>query len=138
MLPFSQRSPLFGLDPDSGIFVPLKADGDTQALRVLNLVWNPDTLAAEMMTQPVVNVDTLNANVDDLEALARDDYWQDTRIAYDAEKPVYVGRHRTHGASTAAASWKIWRLTWSGDDLVRKQGPLDGAWDDRASLSWGS
>lgn len=64
-----------------------------------------------------------------------------TRIAYDGnDNPQYVGV-APQNASTASATWKIFRITYSGSNATviewadgdRKS---DNIWNNRASLSY--
>jgi len=67
-------------------------------------------------------------------------YFSDCRYAYDASNNmIYMGYNRIHESATSDATWYIWKFTYDGsNNLIRKEGPLDGTWDNRASLSWGS
>ena len=65
-------------------------------------------------------------------------FWGDSRYAYTSNVLDYVGKHTSHNAQTSSDKWYVWKYTWSSDDLVRKEGPLRGAWDDRASFKWGA
>ena len=67
-----------------------------------------------------------------------DCYWKDRRYEYSAGNLIYKGTNTTHKAATTAETWYVWKYTWSGDDMVRCEGPLTGQWDNRASLSWGA
>ena len=65
--------------------------------------------------------------------------WHDIRMEYDAsDNLVYRGVHENHNAATTDEDWEVWKYTWSGVTCTRIEGPLRGAWDDRASLSWGA
>jgi hypothetical protein len=64
-------------------------------------------------------------------------YWRDVRMEYSSNNIIYRGGNHFHNESTATENWEVWKYTWSGDDLLRIEGPLPGAWDDRATLSWG-
>lgn len=64
----------------------------------------------------------------------------ETKFDYDGRtdsNPVYVGKH-TQGASTADADWIIQKFTYDSSDRVTRIETLQGAWDNRASLSWGA
>lgn len=61
------------------------------------------------------------------------------RMEYSGDNLIYVGYNRTANASTAATTWYIVKLTYSGANPTRYQLPDDGAsfeyaWDDRATL----
>ncbi len=64
-------------------------------------------------------------------------WWKNTRLDYDGSgNLIYKGCHFRGGASPSDQYWVIWKLEWSSGNLVRIQGPLEGAWSDRASLGW--
>ena len=62
--------------------------------------------------------------------------YKDERYDYTSGKLDYEGKHTTHKAVTSDEYWQIWKYTWDGDNNVRKEGPLEGSWTDRASLDW--
>ena len=62
--------------------------------------------------------------------------WGTTRFNYSGNNVDYIGRHTDHDAATTDKAWVIRKLIYSGNDLVRIEGPLMGAWDDRAALGW--
>ena len=105
---------------------PTDLHGDTtaKAIYVALKVWNPDTLAWERMRQPQI-------------APLADELPLDTRMEYSSGDIIYKGIHATHKAAASNASWLIWKYTWTGDDLTRIEGPLEGTWDGRAGLAWG-
>jgi hypothetical protein len=94
-----------------------------EGLKIALYCYNTDTLAWERMRQPQI-------------APLADDLPLDTRMEYSSNDIIYKGIHATHKAATSNASWLIWKYTWSGDDLTRIEGPLEGAWDNRGSLAW--
>lgn len=65
-----------------------------------------------------------------------ENYWKDKRFEYSSGDLIYKGVNVTHKAATDAATWYIWKYTWDGDDCTRIEGPLEGTWDNRASLAW--
>ena len=65
-------------------------------------------------------------------------YWRDKRLEYVTNNLIYMGVNYFHDADTSNTDWEIWKYTWDGTDLTRIEGPLPGAWDDRATLSWGA
>ena len=65
-------------------------------------------------------------------------FWRDTRMEYSDGDLIYRGVHYLHNPDTSEGSWEIWKYTWDGSDLVRLEGPLPGAWDNRTTLSWGA
>ena len=71
-------------------------------------------------------------------------FWQDQHFTYVAGtvsgfNMTYAGRHFVHNADTADPYWEVWKYTYDADDnCTRIEGPLVGAWDDRATLAWGA
>lgn len=64
-------------------------------------------------------------------------YFDDCRYAYDVnDNMIYMGFNLIHKAATSDSTWNVWKFTYSGSNLVRKEGPLEGSWDNRASLGW--
>jgi hypothetical protein len=64
-------------------------------------------------------------------------YCKHTRLAFDGSNNlIYLGVNRKPNSSGSDENWMIKKFTWSGVNLVRIQGPLEGAWDDRTSLGW--
>lgn len=57
----------------------------------------------------------------------------DVRFDPDDSTPEYIGLHVTNGADTASTNWKIYKFTYSGENVTRVQLAY-GAWDDRATL----
>lgn len=63
------------------------------------------------------------------------------RISYDgSDNPEYIGT-APQNASTAAATWKIMKITYSGANPVTVEwadgnDKADNIWDNRASLSY--
>lgn len=107
-------------DTPTDLTVPDELD----ALKVVLYVWDPDSLDYVRMRQPQIS------------PLA-DDLPLDTRMEYSGENIIYKGIHATHDAVTSNTSWLVWKFTWSGGNLIRIEGPLEGSWDNRASLGWG-
>lgn len=65
-------------------------------------------------------------------------YFLDVRYAYDgSDNLIYIGRHFMHNAATTDEKWSIVKLTWDGGNISRQE-IIEGAWDNRASLAWGS
>jgi hypothetical protein len=65
-------------------------------------------------------------------------FWQDVRFDYTSGNLDYKGAHYSHDAGTDSPDWEVWKYTWSSGDCVRIEGPLQGAWDNRATLGWGA
>jgi YD repeat-containing protein len=65
-------------------------------------------------------------------------YFDDCRYVYDAnDNLIYMGFNLVHKTATSEADWYIWKYTYdASDNLTRKEGPLEGSWDNRASLAW--
>jgi hypothetical protein len=47
-------------------------------------------------------------------------------------QPIYKGLAE-NGATTATPIWRIFKFTYTGDDMTLKESAL-GSWDNRASL----
>lgn len=62
--------------------------------------------------------------------------WKETRLDFTSGSLDYRGLNANHGAATSLETWQVWKFTWSGGNLVRIEGPLQGSWDGRADLSW--
>ena len=91
------------------------------------------------MSSPDYYEDLKIGNIRDLgKIIDLNAYWRDVRLAYDASgNVVYRGVTYFHGQDAAVAKWEIWKYTHGDDGVTRIEGPLPGAWDDRATLSWG-
>ena len=64
-------------------------------------------------------------------------YWHDVKMDYDGSgNLLYRGVNHVHNVATSSTDWEIWKYTYS-DAITRIEGPLPGAWDDRATLAWG-
>ena len=127
-------------DDNSGPTRPLLVEEDDKILYVCNMVWNPLAGAAgefEKEVQSVVNIGDLTVTFGDTEALLADNYWKDIRHEYVNNNPIYLGKNTTHKALTSAATWYVWKHTYTDGNLVRTEGPIVGKWDDRAALAWG-
>lgn len=62
----------------------------------------------------------------------------ETRLDYDVRidgNPVYVGKN-LNGASTAAATWTIQKMTYDVTSRLTRAQVLTGSWDGRAALPW--
>ncbi len=59
------------------------------------------------------------------------------RFEYSDGDMIYKGGHETLGAATSDSNWRVWKYTWDVDsNPTLIEGPIIGAWDDRASLGW--
>ena len=127
-----------GNDPDTKAPVIAAIDAETKTLRVNNWVHDVDAVAWVRMKQPTLELTgDLTVTMGDVERLLAKDYWKDERLEYSGNNPIYKGLNTTHKAATSATTWYIWKLTWSGSDCVRIEGPLVGAWDSNDGLAWG-
>ena len=69
--------------------------------------------------------------------LVANSYWKDKRLAFDGSNNlIYLGVTRTLNVGTSDLHWWIYKFTWSGSNLARIQGPIEGSWDNRADLGW--
>jgi hypothetical protein len=55
----------------------------------------------------------------------------------DYGNKVYEGRHLKQSADMNDTDWYIWKYSMDGESRVGEQGPLIGAWTERAALDWG-
>jgi len=78
-----------------------------------------------------------SVDLTDVEDLLSSDYWKDLRLDWTSGDLDYKGLNTDHDAATDAATWYIWKFTWSGSNPTRIEGPLVGTWDGRAALGWG-
>jgi hypothetical protein len=51
-------------------------------------------------------------------------------------KRIYTGGHTLMTADVNDPNWIIYKYTYSGDDLIKEQGPLIGVWRNRENLEW--
>ncbi|OGC77510.1 MAG: hypothetical protein A2Z27_02825 [candidate division Zixibacteria bacterium RBG_16_50_21] len=125
-------------DEDTWVSVNVGETSDGRnAIYVANLVYNPDTLAFELMRQPVVNVGgDLTVSMGDVEALLSGNYFKQEMYDYSGSDLIYLGRHLSVTAAEADTAWWIWKYTYGSGLVTRKQGPLVGAWTGRVGLGW--
>jgi hypothetical protein len=64
-------------------------------------------------------------------------YFLDQRFDWTSGDLDYRGVHEKHNAATTDTGWIIWKYSYTGDNVVRIEGPLEGAWDSRTGLDWG-
>ena len=66
-------------------------------------------------------------------------YWHDQRNEWVESNLIYSGVHRLHDAAEGDTEWAIWKYTYNvSNQLIRKEGPLQGSWTGRGSLAWGA
>jgi len=64
-------------------------------------------------------------------------HWPEKRFDYDGSGNItYIGRNSTLGASTGSTDWHIFKYTYTDNSIVRIQGAIIAAWDDRATQDW--
>jgi len=69
-------------------------------------------------------------------------YWRDKRYDFTGDDLIYMGFNGVHKAETSdpagapTGDWAVWKFTYSTGDIVRIEGPITGAWDDRAAMAW--
>jgi YD repeat-containing protein len=95
---------------------------------------NVFTLAYD--TTKMSATDNLQIYYDDV---VSDESWKNQLFEYNASGLlIYKGAHKLHNAAVTETDWSVWKLTWdSSGNLIEMEGPLEGAWDGRASLTWG-
>ena len=63
--------------------------------------------------------------------------YRDTRYDYDSSDNIeYIGKHPMTNVDENDDGWVITKLIYSGSNVVRKQGPIKGAWGNRKNLGW--
>ena len=67
--------------------------------------------------------------------IVRDYKYPYVLFEYSGGDLEYMGVHNTHGTATSDSAWGVSKFTYSADGIVRIE-ELEGAWDDRATLSW--
>lgn len=60
-------------------------------------------------------------------------WWADIRFDASDNNPDFVGLNKLTSASTAIDDWKIYKFTYSGNDVTRIQLAY-GSWDGRVAL----
>lgn len=70
------------------------------------------------------------------ENILADKHFQAKRYYYSGDDLEYICRHEHINAAESDPGWWVWKLTWSGGNLQKTEGPLKGAASDRASLGW--
>jgi hypothetical protein len=101
-------------------------------LHTLSYLWNSSTLAWEVATTSGQGTDVFVTNLSGTD--------QAVRLDVASSTVTYVGK-AVVGASTAAASWKVFRMTTASDgDLTIEyadgDADFDNVWDNRAGLSY--
>jgi hypothetical protein len=103
-------------------------DDTNKALYIAGHVWDITLMQWVKMQQP---------DLTGVESLLAGTYWPDERYAYDgSHNMIYIGKNLTMGEPEGNPTWYVWKLTYSGTDMVRHQGPLLGSWTGRAGLGW--
>ena len=65
------------------------------------------------------------------------DQIRDKRYDWTSGSLDYAAVSHTNKASVSAGElWWIKKYTWTSSKLTRVQGPLQGNWDNRATLAW--
>lgn len=66
-------------------------------------------------------------------ALTDGGFYCDIRFDVDDLLPNYIGLNVLNGALTSSTDWKVYKVTYSGNNATRYQVAY-GSWDNRASL----
>ena len=82
------------------------------------------------------DVKKMGGILDRLQIITAGGYFLDQLFDYTSGNLDYKGINESHKAATSATNWLIWKYTWSDSNNTRIEGPLEGAWDNRASLDW--
>lgn len=132
----TDRWDLVGIyDPTAEEIIPLggETEGTIIGSFIFNFVWNTSTMEWERMTQPIVNIDNLIVEVDDIEELI-DDQLNGYKIDdFDLSgDPVYVGYQDKTGR------YYIRRITISTGavDYTAGASGYSTAWTNRVTESY--
>ena len=102
-------------------------------LTTVGYLWNPDTLAYEVPVQALTDAEMRATPINTATASYA------LELDEASATVTYVGEAAA-GSSTAAAVWRIKRITLTGSDLSIKWADGDtnfnNVWDDRAILSY--
>ncbi len=62
--------------------------------------------------------------------------WVEQRMGYDGSgNLIYLGRHKTKGASDEDKAWTISKFTYdANNNLTSSTGPVIGRWSERTTL----
>ena len=76
--------------------------------------------------------------LDDLKDITSDLRWRMVQVEYDvSNNAIYLGVHETFGAADDADGWRVWKMTYDGNDnMTLKEGFVNGTWDGRAGYDW--
>ena len=118
---------LMAIDADDGYIKDVFLEVDVRGMRIVNYVWDTDTLSNVRMTQPLTA-----AGIADLDLAAKNIFWAETRIEYSGDNPIYVGYNETLGAATSATDWQVKKITYTGSNPTRIQIQLT-SWDLRTA-----
>lgn len=111
------------LDPGTKTQQNLELDPELGGLKVANFIWDVDSLS---WVRDTGGGPTPGATV-----------FYDSRTEFIGSDLIYQGFNPIFNALTSASDWRIYKYTWDASgNPTRKQGPLTGSWDNRASLSW--
>lgn len=110
-------------------FLNILGERDVGGLRVVSYVWDTNTLENVRMTQPLDA-----AGIEGVDSATKGIFWEETRIEWSGENPIYVGYNDTLGAATSDTDWQVKKITYSGDNPTRIQIQIT-SWDLR-SAGW--
>jgi hypothetical protein len=77
---------------------------------------------------------------DILRDIGNKNYYHDVRYGYRSGNLTYIGATRKHKQSADAYEWDVWKLTWTGGEMTRKEylsgcswtgvtnGPIGATW----------
>jgi len=132
------------LDRATGKIYQAGSEGDAAILKVMNYVWDSDTLQPVKMGQPQILADDLTVSMGDVEKLlsgpGMNHYFKRGKNYLDASgNIIYACVNTDIDAAEADTDWLVWKINWNaaGDAIEEFEGPRTGAVDSTPSgLGW--
>ena len=63
-------------------------------------------------------------------------YWRVRRFEYSGGDVKYIGCNEDLKAPTSESTWVVWKYSYTSGDVSLIEGPITGAWDNRATMGW--
>lgn len=109
--------------------------GSVNALAVVPIYYNAETLKFEWAQRPSIQIDDLTVSMGDVEKLLALSYWKAKQYDWTSGDLDYMAFNTAIGAADGDATWYVFKFEWSpGGDISRILGPVTGAWSNRAAL----
>jgi len=113
-----------------------RCDANTLAVKVLNYIWDTETLEAKLMEQPTINLGQadLHVTMGDMEKIGAGTYWLDFRYEYDVDgNCIYQGKHTELSASVDSTAWRIIRYDYDINSNCTQKRIQVTSWTNRAA-----